>query len=331
MRRRTFLAGAVIMATTRYSLAQQLAKVYRIAIVHPSSSVVEMSETGGNPYYQALFGELRRLGYVEGQNLTIDRYSGEGRAERYAQLARDVVRQNPDLIITNTSYMLRHFKAATSTIPVVGITADPVAFGLVASLARPGGNITGVSIDAGLEILGKRLQLLREAIPTASRVGFLAPRLVWEGTGEGRIMREVAQRNGIFILGPGLGDPIGEPEYRRVFAAMAQERVEALIVGDQAENTTHRRLIVQLAETGRLPAIYAYREYVELGGLMAYGVDVPDLYRRMAGYVDQILKGAKPSEIPIYQATKIGLSLNLKTAKALGLTSQSRCSPAPTR
>ena len=201
MRRREFI-GSLIGTAVAWPLAasaQQPAKVYRVAIVHPSVPVKEMNETGDSRF-KALFGELRRLGYIEGQNLTLERYSGEGRTAHYADLASEVVRQQPDVIFAITGRMVRNFKAATATIPIVGSMADPVAFGLVSSLARPGGNITGVSSDAGLEIWGKRLGLLRELIPAASRVGFLAS----PDVAELPAMREAAQEAGICLVGPPL-------------------------------------------------------------------------------------------------------------------------------
>jgi putative tryptophan/tyrosine transport system substrate-binding protein len=213
-----------------------------------------------------------------------------------------------------------NFKAATTAIPIVGLMADPVVFGIVDSLAHPGGNITGISTDAGPEIWGKRLDLLREAAPGTSRAGFLASRFVWESPfGVARI-RAAAQRLGISIIGPPLEGTLQEQEYRRVFEAMLQDRADALIVSDQAENFTYRKLIVELAATSGLPTIYPYREQVEAGGLMAYAPDLSDVYRRGAGYVDQILKGTKAGEIPIYLAAKFDLVINMKAAKAIGLT-----------
>jgi putative ABC transport system substrate-binding protein len=215
--------------------------------------------------------------------------------------------------------MVRNFKAATATIPIVGATADPVAHGLVSNLARPGGNITGVSADAGLEMWGKRLGLLRELMPSASRVGFLVSRDVAESS-EGVAMREAAQQAGISLVGPPLEGAIQEAEYRRVFKVMAEERADALVVSDQGEHTTYSRLIIELAEESRLPTLFPYRFFAEQGGLITYGVDNIDYYRRAAGYIARILQGAKPGELPIDQATKFELVINLKTAKALGLT-----------
>jgi putative ABC transport system substrate-binding protein len=319
MKRREFIASLLLSAVMPRVQAQQPTKLYRIAFVHPSLPVKEMNKASSILYLKALFGELRRLGYVEGQNLIVERYSGEGRVSHYAELASGAVRQQPDVILASTNRMVRNCKAATATIPIVGLMADPVESGLVSSLARPGGNISGVSSDSGLEIWSKRLGLLRELIPAASKVGFLVTRDV-AGTPMAVAMREAAQQAGISLVGPPLEGTIQEAEYRRVFELMTQERANALIVADQAENNTYSRLIIKLAEESRLPALFSLRFFAEQGGLIAYGIDIVDYYRRAADYVARILQGAKPSELPIDQATKLELVINLKTAKTLGLT-----------
>ena len=319
MRRREFIAGLLVAATTVRTQAQQSEKVYHIAIVHPSAAVADLSETG-TPRFVAFFKELRRLGYVEGQNIVVERYSGAGRTEHYSELASEVVGQKPDLILTIRSRMVQHFKAATATIPVIGLMADPVPMGIVDSLARPGGNITGICTDSGPEVIGKRLELLREAVPGMSRAGFLASRRVWEGPFGIAALQPAAERMGISIIGPPLEGTLREAEYRRVFDVLRQSRPDAVIVGDQAENLTNARLIAELAAMSRLPTIYTYREQVDAGGLMAYAPDLLDIYRRAAGYVDQILKGAKPGEVPIYLADRFELVVNVKAAKAIGLT-----------
>ena len=319
MRRREFIA--VLSGAAAWPLAAQAQKspeMRRLAIVNPSNPVAELTETG-NTRYVAFFKELRQLGYVEGQNIAVERYSGEGRTERYAELASKVVGRNPDLILTNRSLLVLKFKAATTTIPIVGLMADPVRFGIVESLARPGGNITGVSTDAGLEIWGKRLDLLREAVPGISKVGYLASRGAWESASTA-VLQGAAERMGISLIGPPLEGPLQEQEYRRVFEALAQGHPDALIVGDQAENLTYRRIIIDLAAKSGLPALYPYREQAEAGGLMAYAPDLLDLFRRAAGCVAEILNGAKPSDIPVYLASKFALVINLKTAKALGIS-----------
>jgi putative ABC transport system substrate-binding protein len=265
-----------------------------------------------------MFAELIRLGYVEGRNLLIERYSGEGRALHYPDLAREVVSRNPDLVITFNNFFALDFKAATTTIPiVVAGLARPVEFGNVPSLARPGGNITGVSTDAGLGLQAKRIQLLKEAVPLISKLGILTSRNVWGQFGAE--IGEDALRNSVSIVGPLLEWPTDEQEYRRVFAALAEEGAEGLVVADQSEHFVHRRLIVELAAKHRLPTIYVYRPFVDAGGLMSYGIDVAELGRRVADMADQILKGAKPADIPVLQPTKFELSINLRTAKALGI------------
>jgi putative ABC transport system substrate-binding protein len=323
MRRRDLLSGLLLATATRNAAhAQPSGKVYRIAIVRPSGRVAEDSEVGDHPYFPAFFKELRRLGYVEGQNLVVERFSGEGQTERGAELARTVVASKPDVIIAISPRSLLHLKEATTTIPITAITSDPVSLGLVTNLARPGGNFTGVSVDAGIALLGKRLEILKEAAPTISRVGFPVLRPAWEGTVIPRFANEVRQaaaQLGITLLGAVLDSPVHEAEYRRAFAAMAQERVDALLVSEAPENFTHRRLIIELAEKARLPTMSSYRDYVALGGLMAYGIDLVDVFLRIAGQVDKILKGANSGDIPFQQPTKFELIINAKTARALGL------------
>lgn len=318
MRRRDFIAALGTAATWPLAArAQQPAKMKRIAFVLPSAKVSQMS-VSGHPYYRAFFEELSRLGYIEGQNLGVERYSGEGRTERYAELVRDVVNTHPDLILTAGGLLSLDFKMATTTIPIVTITADPVAIGLAASIARPGGNVTGTTIDGGLEIIGKRFGLLVEAMPKLSVVRYLASRPIWEGP-TGAAWREAAKRAGVSLSATLLGSAFNEEEYRRIFTSMEQDRAEALMVSAEPEHITYRATIVDLAARGRIPTIYPFREFVEVGGLMAYSIDLADIYHRLSNLIDKIFKGANPGDIPFFQPTKFELSINLKTAKALGL------------
>ena len=260
MRRREVLTGFWLAVALPPVQAQPSGQMYRIAVIHPSHPTTVLNETGGLRYFKGLFGELRRLGYVEGQNMTVGRYSGQGRPERYGELARDLVRSAPNLIVANAARLIEHVAAATATIPIVAITNDPVAYGFAITLARPVTNITGVSVDAGLEVLGKRLEFLKEVVPAASRFAYLAPRAAWERP-DAHAVREAARQAGILLIGGLLGSPIQEAEYRRVFIAMANEGVDALVVGDHAEHISNLRVIVELAESARLPAIYSYREF----------------------------------------------------------------------
>jgi ABC-type uncharacterized transport system substrate-binding protein len=321
MRRRDFfslLGGSAVALAPHLTRAQQAPDVYRIAIVSPTVSVAEMSETGGTQY-RAFLGELRRLGYVEGRNLAIARYSGVGLTGRYAELVGEVIRGHPDVLCAATTRLTLEFKAATNTIPMVSVVEDPIADGIVTSLARPGGNITGTTVAAGLEIWGKRLELLRELLPAASRIGYLASRRAREKSPTGAAVREAARSMKISLVGPPLEPPFEEAEFRRAFAAMVGERANALIVNDQSENLANRRLIVDLAAQAGLPAIYPYSGFVEHGGLMAYAPDITDVFRHAADAVAEILKGTKAGDIPFYQATKFGLAINLKTAKTLAI------------
>jgi putative tryptophan/tyrosine transport system substrate-binding protein len=317
--RRAVIAGVLCVAAVMGAWAQQKARIYRIAMVSPSHPLVDMTETGSLRYYRAFFQRLRELGYVEGETLAVARYSAEGRTERFSELVHEAVDRKPELIFASGDRLARELKAATATIPVITIVSDPVAAHVATSLARPDGNITGVSIDPGIVFYGKYLELLHEMVPAASRVGWLSSRVLWEES-TGVAIREAAQKLKISLVGPQLEPPLQQAEYRRVFAALSKEGAEAVIVTAQPENITNRQLIVELAERLRLPAIYPYRDFTHIGGLISYGVDLSDLFRHMADQVDEILKGTKPSDIPFYQPTKFELTINLKTAKALGIT-----------
>ena len=213
MRRRKFISllGGAAAAWPLTARAQQPPMRQRIAIFHPAIPTTLLTETGGGSAWRAFFGELRRLGYVEGENLIIERYSAEGHHERYADLAREIVTSNPDLIVTGTNPVVIAFKAATGTIPIVAFMLDPLEAGLVTNLARPGGNLTGITLDAGVDIWGKRLQMLKEAIPSTAKAAFLGMREGWEGS-SGQVLRDAGGRLGIslvFML-PQRGDSLGD-------------------------------------------------------------------------------------------------------------------------
>ncbi len=193
------LLALALLAAPLAAEAQQPGKVYRIALVNPAAAVADMTEAK-DPYYKALFSELRRLGYVEGQNLIVERRSGEGRPARFPEVAREVVQLQPDLIFLVSGRMVTAFQAATTTIPIIGITADPIFSKIVTSLSRPGGNVTGFSVDAGGAILEKHVELLKAAVPTASRMAVLCPRAIWEGD-YGVAMRQAGARVGVTMAG----------------------------------------------------------------------------------------------------------------------------------
>ena len=292
--------------------AQPATKVYRIGLLGGSPR--------GNPaghLWEDFFQGLRDLGYLEGKNIVVEgRWYGED-LERLPSLAAELVRAKVDVIVAGAAPAPEEAQRATSTIPIVmAAHPDPVGSGLVLSLAKPGGNVTGLSFLAP-ELVGKQLELLKEMVPGISRVGVL-----WNPTVPSQALNlreaEVAARS--LALRLQVLDVRVSSDFVNVFAAMRNERVGGFIAFGGSMFFAERSRIVELADQSRLPAIYMVREYVDVGGLMAYGPSLRENWRRAATYVDKILKGAKPADLPIEQPTKFELLINLKTAKALGIT-----------
>ncbi len=314
MDRRRFLAGtgAVLLAPPLAAEGQPTGKVYRIGLILTATP----SESAH--LVKALDEGLRELGYVEGRNVMFERRFAEGRQERLPALAADLVRLKVDTLVTGSNPVIAAVKQASATIPVVmAVSRDPVSAGFIASLARPGGNITGLANDPAPEIIGKNLELLKEAAPRVSRVAFL-----WNpippGAGTYKNAVESAARSlGVTFQSV---EVRGRNEFEGAFAAMVRERANGIVVATDPVILGPRSEVVLLAARKRLPAVYGLREFPEAGGFMSYGPNVADQFRRAAVYVDKILKGAKPGDLPVEQATKFELVINLKTAKALGLT-----------
>ena len=307
------LALALLVAPVR-SHAQQPAKVYRIGGlggVSPTSPYFDREWGGG-------FREgLRECGYVEGQHFVLEYRWTEVPWEQAPSLAAELVSLKVDLILAPGNLRVRAAKEATSTIPIVMVyVLDPVEGGLVASLARPGGNVTGLTFTAGPEIAGKQLELLKEAVPKLSRVAVLSGPAGFTAAYLGE-MEAAARGLGLTLQVYDIRDP---KEFEGAFAAMPMAQAGALLVLPTSLNLTQARRIADLAAKSRLPAMYAHPQSVEAGGLMAYAANGPALFRRAATYVDKIFKGAKPGDLPVEQPTKFDLIINLKTAKALGLT-----------
>ena len=321
MKRREFIrlacgTSVLAAATSRAAWAVEPHKMYRIVMLHPSHPVSDLTENGPHKHYREFFHELRRLGYIEGKNLVVERFSGEGRVDHYPELAREAAARNPNVIFAVTNEMAAVLKEVTSTIPIVAFIADPVQSSLATSMARPGGNITGVSVDTGPELSGKRLQLLREVVPTISKLAILGP----QNYPETAVMQEATEKAGIGVAGPFYMNKGTDDEYRQVFATISESGANALFVGGNAEHVTKRQLIAELAAKYRLPAIYPYPVFVEAGGLMSYGADLAEIFRQAAREIDKILNSASPADIPFYQPTKFELVINLKAAKEIGLT-----------
>ena len=301
------LLGIGVLAAPVAAGAQQAGKAYRVGVLGAIDS----------PPWEAFRQGLRELGYVEGRNLFLEQRFSGGRNERLQELAAELVRLQVDIIMTGGTEAPQAAKAVTRSIPIVmGAANDPVGLGLIASLARPGGNVTGLSFDITQQEGAKRLQLLKELVPKASRVAYL---LAPGPSGETDL---AGARLGARALGVDLRiHEVRAPgDLDRTFAALMRERPDALLVSATPAAMLQRRQIVDLAARSRLPAMYGFREPVEAGGLVSYGPSLSDMFHHAATYVDKILKGAKPADLPVEQPTKFELVINLKTAKALGLT-----------
>lgn len=302
------LAGATLEAN-----AQKGDKVHSVGFIATTSPVTELLTS--NPAARGFAQGMRELGYTEGKNLVIEWRSAEGRFERFPGIVRELVSRNVDVIVTVTNAMTKAAMGVTQTVPIVmGASNNPVEQKLVASLSRPGGNVTGFTLDVGPEIVGKRLQILKAIVPSAVVVAFLGAK--FEGVDE-RTSVLAAQQLGMRLLFVDRSPA----EYDEALAFIAHERPHALLVAATAPNYAYRRRIADFAAKNRLPAIYPGRDYAAAGGLVSYGLNTSEHFRlSAAGYVDKILKGASPADLPVERPSKLELVVNVKTAKGLGLS-----------
>ena len=308
-----WLLATLFLANVSIADAQQAGKVPRIGFLDSSNA------SGMAGLLGAFQQELNKLGWIEGKNITIEHRFAEGKPERLPELAADLVRLKVDLIMITGDPAGLAAKGATSTIPIVmANAADPVGSGLVASLARPGGNVTGLS-GLGVELNTKRLEILKDAVPKLARVGLLWP----SGGGVSVDLQLKEIRPAAVALKLKLEEietQLDAKGLESAFKTAKQKQVNAIMTTATRRFFAERKRIVELAGKYRLPAIYFQKEFVDEGGLMSYGADYTDLYRRAAVYVDKILKGAKPADLPVQQATKFEFVINLKAAKQIGLT-----------
>jgi len=296
--------------------AQQTGKIFRIGILDPSTA------SGSAVLLEAFRQEMRKLGWIEGKNIAFEYRFAEQKSERLPELATELVRLKVDLIVVTGPSPALAAKKATTTIPIVIASApDPVGLSLVASLARPGGNVTGLS-SLTPELNTKRLEILKDAVPKLARVGLLWPS-AGPGTGVGRDIQLKELRAAAEVLKLKLEEITTQPDAKSLegaFQTAKQKQVDAIMTSAARPFFAERKRIVELARKYRLPAIYIQKEFVDEGGLMSYGADYDDLFRKAAHYVDKILKGAKPADLPVQQATKFEFVINLKAAKQIGLT-----------
>ncbi len=297
--------------------AQQAGKVYRVGLVFTTAPVSEMiGPDPVHPLVRSFLDGLRALGYVQGRNLVLEPRSAEGKFERFREILEGLVSLKVDVLVVAGNPMTKRAKEVTSIVPIVmTFVNDPVTDGLVASLARPGGNVTGLTANVGPEIDGKRVELLKETLPKIRRVAFLGTKPDWEDS-FGKSTQAAAQAVHVTLLHA----EHTPDDYADAFARIVRERPDALLVPNTTSNYARRHFIVDFATKSRLPGMYPFREYTEAGGLISFGVDYRDQFRRAATYVDKILKGAKPADLPVEQPTKFEMIINLKTAKTLGLT-----------
>jgi putative ABC transport system substrate-binding protein len=317
MRRREFVTLVVGAAVAWSSClrAEHASKIRRIWFMVTGS----LQSPEQQAIIDAFLQGLRERGHVEGQNIVIEYRAADGKIDRFPELARDLVDRHPDLIVaSNTPAALAAKRATTTTPIVVAVMGDPVGDGLVASLARPAGNITGLTF-LGPELATKRLELLKQALPTVSRVASLWHPGAYSESTMKQMLRAIEGGAGTLSMQLQLVEVKGAGEFDRAFENMTRERAEALIVMPSPMLFSERRKIVDLTTKHRLPSIAMDRAFVELGGLLAYGVSIRDLFRRAGVYVDKVLEGSKPADLPVEQPTKFEMVVNLKTAKALGL------------
>ena len=306
-----WLLATILLATSSSAQGQQsAAKIPRIGFQLDGTASAITARIEG--FRQG----LRELGYIEGKNIIIEWRSAEGKPERRSEIAAELVRLKVDLIVSAGPTVTRVVKEATSTIPIVmAQDTDPVGSGFVTSLARPGGNITGLSALAP-EMSGKQLELLKQIVPKLSRVAVIGNST---NPGDAQALRETVLAAGSFEIYLRYLDVLDSKEIETVFRAAVKGRADAVLLLGNPILNAHRKQIADLAEKHRLPATYARPEYVEAGGLMYYGTNYNDLFRRAATYVDKILKGAKPADLPVEQPTKFEFIVNLKAAKQIGL------------
>jgi len=303
------ITGLLCALALSFATFAQSGKVYRIGMLETTS------ESANRANLDAFLKGLREAGYVEGENIVIDYRSSEGRADRYPELAAELVRAKPDVIVTRGFAAARAAKNA-GTIPIVMATsADPVAAGVVNSLARPGGNVTGLTTLVS-ELAAKRLEVLKELAPQASRVAAMLNLANPTAVAERRQIERASKSLGLEAIILDVRDAEG---LDRALEAAVQRGADALLINAEAVVMANRTTILDFARKHRLPVMYSAREYVEGGGLIAYGVSYPHLYYRAASYVDRILKGAKPGDLPIEKPTKLYLVINVRAATALGI------------
>ena len=318
MKRRTVLAGlGGALGWPLAVRAQPAGRVFKVGLVFTTSPVSEMiGPEPISPVVRAFMQGMRDLGYAEGRNLILVCRSAEGRLERLLAIVAELVDRRVDVIVTTGDKAAQDAKRVTTVVPIVMMVSyDPVGAGVITSLARPGGNITGLTNNPGPDVESKMLQLLKEVVPAATRIAFLGMAADWNGP-QGAIARATAPKLGVSLVFA----EVTPTNYADAFALMTRDRPDAFYLAANPAHWANRQIIAEFVVKQRLPSIYPYRDIVDAGGLISYGSNPMYLFHRAASFVDKILQGAKPADLPVEQPTKIEFIINLKTAAAFGLT-----------
>jgi putative ABC transport system substrate-binding protein len=316
MRRREFIVTAAAAGFSAFAAhAQESTRQRRIAIAIPGRFWTDLAKS--NPYYGAFFEELARLGFVQGRNLVVDSYSSDGE-DTYPEVARAVAMNRPEIILAGTFQIINAIQAATArTVPIVGIVGDPIADGLVSSLARPGANVTGITVDGGVELQAKRLSLLSEVRPDATRVAYLSSSAVFR-TPQAAMVKQAAEALKLSLSHIDL-ESLNEEACRAASDSIQKAKADLLMIAEEPVHLSNSRALVGIARNAQVPATYPFRDFVVAGGLMAYSLDGIAGIRQAAQQVAQILNGANPAEMPFRQPTSFKLSINTKAAREIGV------------
>lgn len=317
MTRRRFIATGAALFASPYAARAQPFRSYKLAIVHPDRSVDLMTKEK-SPNFKAFFDELIKSGFVEGGNLVVHRFDGGGIATNYSKTANEAVKLRPDVIMVYSDRMTKLLKDATTSIPIVAMTSDPVAYGLAGSLSHPGGNVTGVMVNSSPAIFEKRIEYLREIIPSTRGVFQLTSRTLWESP-LGSSVRVAVEQSGLQLIGPPVESPHREPQYREAVTTAAEQTKTALVT-TAVENFSNMDLIIRLMNDFHIVAFYPFREYIVRGGLIGHDVDLVDLNAYAGQQVSQVLKGTDAGSIPFYQPLRLKLLINLASATAAGIS-----------
>lgn len=316
MRRRQFLtSGLIYTASFSSAWAVQGAPVRTLAIVHPSAPP-QILAAKSNYFIGNALDKLEESGYIEGKNLKIERYCALGSSEKLRKLCAEAVKASPDVILAISGRTVTILRDLTNKIPIVGLMSDPLSYGVVKSLSHPGGNITGASVDSGIEIWVKRITLLNEAVPGLKKLFYLAPETSWT-TAVGLGVKAAAEKCGVGLVGPPVESPHQGVDFEKAFANIP-EQVDAALISSASENFTNRFKIVDILQEKKLPAMYPYKDYATAGGLMAHDVNQKDLYYAIVHQIVRIFDGDLPGDLPIYQPKHFHFVINLSAAKAIG-------------